>query len=209
MNNFRYACSIPVRPLVALSIAVLMTGCSHRVEFCNIIDETPEKLNIVERTPYTNNIFLDFLGGTDVEYCHQEGHIIPFTVLTAAINDALIRREFFSNSTGATYHLEVVLDPVIEKANHGYAQSTVAFKATLRNSTKNLVIFNERFESSVIDPPDAGFWSCCKFKVATEMATKDCIMKLEERLKMLAYPPKPSNIPPPIPPREPGAPDLL
>lgn len=201
--------SLSFQIITSICIFSLITGCTHKVEYCNVIDETPEKLNIVEHTPYTDNIFLESVKGGIDEYCHQEGQIIPNRILKAAIIDSLQRREFFSNSTMATYQLEIVLDPVIQKANHGYAQATVGFKATLRNHSKNQIIFNERFESTIIDPDDAGFWSCCKFKVATEMALKDSIMKLMGRLKTLAYPQKPSSTPPPIPPAEPGSPDIL
>lgn len=190
-------------------LLITLIGCTHRVEFCNIIDETPEKKNIVDISPYSNNINLILVEGGVPDDCHQEMPVVPNRVLKMAINDSLMRRGFYSNSPHSAYTLHVVLDPVVQIFRKNDYRVTTTLKATLRNRNSNMVIFNERFESTINAPDDSGFFPCCRLKVATELSMRETIIKLIQRIKLVAFPPVPSAHPEPIPPREPGAPDLI
>lgn len=195
--------------LQSLVLLGLLSACSHKVELCNIIDETPEPLNLVDKTPYSNNIGLISVKGGEADDCHQEGVVIPNRTLGIALVDMLMRKGFYSGSAQSTYGLIIVLDPPRQISRKAFYQATVTIKATLMNRDKNEVVFNERFETTLQAPNDAAFFPCCLLKIATENATRETLKKLIERIKILAYPPKPSAHPEPIVPPTPGSPELL
>lgn len=158
-----------------------LSGCDMVPTSCEMIYCVPHEHIAPEKSKFYNNIELLRVWGGGETNC-ENASLLQDIALRCALEKSLECAHVLSPTEFATYSLEVEQVSLDIRSEGTFQQVRLLLRATLKNSTKNVILFNDIVETYAIATYQEAMVPASRIRIAIEKAAKGCIEKILEKI---------------------------